>query len=399
VITTGVELTDTTLRFVVLTHHGHSIVPGQYAELALPEGAIVKGKIADRSRFVSFLKNTRKAYKLDSINLVLNSPQIQTFSVSVKGAGPLFIKEAVEKEFGLPAKDIVYDFKALGGNEHGTVLQATAMPKNISQEFINAFKQAGITVLSIESVGHALSRDLLPVAQEIKQQGTVLILSIDSKTTSLTYVVNGRVSQTTLLQFGDAEITEAIMKAMSVDAEGAEKLKREQGLIARDSRAVFDAIVDDCAALVHHVNQSYIDWKTMHSALPALEFVCITGAGSAVKGLDEYISAGLRVPVRVGNVWVNCLSFDEHIPAMPQSESLRYGAAIGVTLVGPHMTNLVPGAHARSLRRKHAAKVSAKIILAFILGVAVGVAVARVLAIPAVHSKIVEVLHKIPTRW
>ncbi|MEO5646692.1 MAG: pilus assembly protein PilM [Candidatus Paceibacterota bacterium] len=392
---TGVMLSDTALRFVALTHHDHSVIPGAYAELVVPQGSIVNGKIVDKSRFINFLKASRKAYKFEQINLVLNSPQIQTFSLSVKGAGQLYVKEAVEKEFGLSIKDIVYDYKVIGADSQTTVLQATAVPKNLSQEFVTAFKQAGITVMSIESIGHALSRDLLPA----NYQGTTLIVSIDTFTTSITYVVNGRVSQTTLIEFGDAMMTNALMEKLSVDSDEADRLKREQGLIARDSRKVFDAIVDDCATLVHHINESYITWKTTHGALSTLETVYLSGQGSIVKGLDEYISAGLRLPVQLGNVWSNCLSFDDHVPVIPQHIAVRFDAAIGVALVGQYMTNLIPNGHAQHLRRKHVARLSGKIILSFIFGVAVGVGVSMLIAFFGLNTRIVEILHKIPTRW
>lgn len=383
---TGVTLTDTTVRFVSLTQHAHAVVPGLYAELTLPERTVINGRIADKSRFVSFLKTLRKGHKIESVNLVLDSALVQTLSLSVADASPVHAKEAVEKAYGLPAKDIIYDYVAIGGNGKDIVLQVTAIPKAVSQEFVSAFKQAGITVLSIESAGHALVRDLIPA----HTRGAALIVNIDTDVTSLVYAVNGRVSQTTLLQFGDAEFNKAL-------GEQAEKLKQEQGLMA--GQPAFNALVDDAAALVHYINTSYIAWKTAHPAVPHIDMVYVTGAGSVVRGLDEYMSTGLRLPVQIANVWVNCLSFDDVIPAMPQKVAARYAAAIGVVLFGPHMLNLVPGSHARALRRKHVARISGKIVLSFILGVAVGIAVARVIAIPAVHIKILEVLHKISARW
>ncbi len=392
---TGVMLSDTALRFVALTQHKESVVPDAYAELVVPQGSIVNGKIVDKSRFIAFLKASKKAYKLEHVNLVLNSPQIQTFSLSVKGAGPLYIKEAVEKEFGLPSKDIVYDYNVIGADEKSTVLQATAIPKSISQEFVTAFKQAGITILSIESIGHALSRDLLPV----HFRGAALIISIDTFTTSITYIVGGRVSQTTLIQFGDAMITDVLMEKLSIDINEADRLKREQGLITRDSRKVFDSIVGDYATLVDLINESYISWKKAHGALSHLEVVYLSGQGSIVKGLDEYLAAGLRLPVQLGNVWGNCLSFDEYVPVMPRHIAIRFDAAIGSALVGQHMTNLIPNGHAQHLRRKHVARLSGKIVLSFIFGVVVGIAVSILIAIFGLNTRIVEILHKIPTRW
>lgn len=392
---TGVTLTDTTLRFVVLTQHSGSVLPERYGEVIIPEGCLSNGAIVDKARFVSFLKKTRNAYKLDSINLVLDSAQIQTFSVSSKGAVPLYIREAVEKEFGLPAKDIVYEYKAIGGTEEMTTMQVTAIAKSASQDFLNAFKSAGITVLSIESVGHALSRALLPLSAP----HNILLIHIDTAVTSLTFIVHNRIAQTIHLAFGDSFFTKAVMDAADVTADKAQGMKQEEGLLGGSSKVVFDAIADDCVAFVRHINDAYVSWRKAHPALPPLHTIYLTGVGSLLRGLDEYISVGLRVPVEQGNVWANCFSFDDHIPAMPQSEAVLYGPAIGVALVGPHMINLLPYNHQKSIRRKRAARMSGKVILSFILGVAVGFVVARAVAIPGVHTKMMDVLHKIEARW
>jgi Tfp pilus assembly PilM family ATPase len=392
---TGVTLTDTVLRFVILTQHAYGVIPERSAELAVPAGCLLNGKIVDKSRFITFLKNTRRAHKIDDINLVLDSAQIQTLTLSIKGAAPLYIKEAIEKEFKLSAKDIVYEYKAVGGKDTTTVMQMTGIAKSVAQEFINAFKSAGMTVLSIESVGHALSRAVLPMVPH----QNALVVSIDSQASSLTFVINGRIAQTLHIEWGDDVIMRAIMDTLAVSGTEAQRLKQDQGLIMQPSRAVFDAVVDECAALVKHIDTTYIAWRTAHPALPPLEAVYLTGAGSTLRGLDEYLSVGLRVPVQQGNVWANCLSFDEHIPSLPQAAAVRYAAAIGVTLVAPHMVNLLPHGHKTSLHRKHVARLSGKILLSFILGMAVGFAAAKLIAQPGIHIAILATLHKIQARW
>jgi Tfp pilus assembly PilM family ATPase len=392
---TGVTLTDTLLRFIVLTQHGNGVVPERFAELAVPAGCLDNGMIVDKSRFITFLRNTRKAHQIDHINLVLDSVQIKTLTLSIKGAAPVYVQEAIEKQFKLPAKDIVYEYKAVGGKDTTTVMQMTGIAKSVAQDFINAFKSAGMTVLSIESVGHALSRALLPIVP----YHNALVVSIDSQATSLTFVINGRIAQTLHIEWGDDVIMKSLMDTLAINGTEAQRLKHEQGLPIQHSRTVFDAVVKDCAALVHHINETYIAWRTAHPALPPLEKIYLTGTGSALRGLDEYISVGLRVPVEQGNVWANCLSLDEYIPSLPQTTAVRYAAAIGVTLVAPHNVNLLPDAHKQSLHRKHVARVSGKILLSFVLGIVVGFAVARLIAIPTIHTRILDALHKTQARW
>ncbi len=88
---------------------------------------------------------------------------MQVFSISVKGAAPLYIKEAVEKMFGMSAKDIMYEYHAIGGDGKITTFQVTTILKVVIQEFLSCFKAVDITVLTMESIGHALSRSILPI--------------------------------------------------------------------------------------------------------------------------------------------------------------------------------------------------------------------------------------------
>jgi Tfp pilus assembly PilM family ATPase len=392
---TGVALSDSTLRFVKFAQEGEMSVPQHAGTINVPAGLIENGRVVNKGKFISFLKTARKIHRFDTINLVLISPLVQTFSISVKGAAPLYIKEAVEKMFGLPAKDIIYEYHAIGGTEALTTFQVTTILKVVSQEFLSCFKQADITVLTLDSIGHALTRAILPIGDN----SPTMVVNIDRDITTVVIGVNGKVSQTTMFAFGDDSFTDAIIEKLSVSEEKVAALKMDQGLIGDDSKKIFDALADDCAALVHHINEEYVAWHHSHKALPPVERIYLTGAGSMLKGLDEYISLGLRLPVEVANVWANCLSFDEYVPNLPQSEAVNYPVAIGAALVSNDGANMLPGDHKQAMQRKHIMGVTAKIILSFILGVAVGFAVARIIAIPTVHIQIMDVLHKIQARW
>lgn len=389
------EISDTALRLITLKQHDDMAVPEQYAEFSIPEGCLDNGRIIDKQRLVSFLKTVKKAHRLEQVNLVLASSQIQTMSLSVKGAAALYIKEAVEKEFVLPAKDILYDYHAVGGDTVTTAFQVTAVPRAVSQEFLAAFKAAGIVIASLESVAHALNRALLPTVFH----RTAMIVNIDRDVTTVALIANGKISQSTMFAFGDNIFTDTIAKGLSLSTEETEKIKREQGIMIGTNRAVFDAVADDCVALAHHINKTYIDWHTAHKTLSPLETMYLSGAGSVLKGLDEYLSVELRAPVSVANVWANCLSFERYVPALPQADAVRYAAVIGASLSSADSLNLLPQDHKNTLHRKHLLSVTAKVLLSFALGVAVGFVVAKAWAVPEVRVQAFALLHKIKAWW
>ncbi len=61
---TGVELSDTVLRFVKLKEHDRMVLPEHAGELPLPEGLLENGRVANKTKFIGFLKTARKRISL-----------------------------------------------------------------------------------------------------------------------------------------------------------------------------------------------------------------------------------------------------------------------------------------------------------------------------------------------
>ena len=45
------------------------------------------------------------------------------------------------------------------------------------------------------------------------------------------------------------------------------------------------------------------------------------------------LKPSVSIPVEIANVWVNAFDFEEIIPDMPRQDSLRFAAAVGLTLL------------------------------------------------------------------
>jgi len=59
-------------------------------------------------------------------------------------------------------------------------------------------------------------------------------------------------------------------------------------------------------------------------------FLC--GGDSNLDGMIEYFSNELKLPVQMGNPWVNMFSYDNYVPEMEKREALAYTTAIGLAL-------------------------------------------------------------------
>ena len=59
------------------------------------------------------------------------------------------------------------------------------------------------------------------------------------------------------------------------------------------------------------------------------------GRGANLKGLLDFISLKLKIPVELGNPWINILPKQlKEVPGLPFAQSLGYATALGLALRG-----------------------------------------------------------------
>ena len=66
-----------------------------------------------------------------------------------------------------------------------------------------------------------------------------------------------------------------------------------------------------------------------------VEKIFISGGGANLKGLADFLSSDLGIPVALGNPWINILPEPlKEVPELPFEESLKYTTALGLALRG-----------------------------------------------------------------
>ena len=58
----------------------------------------------------------------------------------------------------------------------------------------------------------------------------------------------------------------------------------------------------------------------------------LAGGNATVRGLPEYLETSLKIPVELGDVFVNLAPRESWLPPLDYLESLAYGTAIGLAL-------------------------------------------------------------------
>ena len=139
------------------------------------------------------------------------------------------------------------------------------------------------------------------------------------------------------------------MKERDIDSNEALQILKQNG-VARSALDTTELLIDRVDELKTIIERFAISWQGQKgNDVSPLKSMYVTGA--AIPGLVEYLSAGLRLPVREGNPWVRCLSFDDDIPPLHHADAQRYTAAIGLAIPDHVHTNLLPMIQQRLIKR------------------------------------------------
>ena len=77
----GLDFSDATMRFVRLKEGAHGILPSMYAELTIPDGCMLGGRIVDEIKFTQFLKEGKKKYNLTYVRVSIPESQVYSFTI------------------------------------------------------------------------------------------------------------------------------------------------------------------------------------------------------------------------------------------------------------------------------------------------------------------------------
>lgn len=334
---TGLDFSDATLRFVELQEREHGIVPTRYEETPIPTGLLQGGRIVDDKGFTAFLAEVKEKFKLKYVRVAIPESQIYSFTLPLDLAAGANIKSAIELvlEDNIPLKAVetIFDYHILLQNEKNIVVQVFAISETVSRAYFTCFSQAGLIPISFELDGQAIARAVLPRTYK----GSCMIVDFGAGRTSMSIVTQGTTVYTSTLDFGGRNMTETLAKELHISFEEAQELKHEYGIAsARDNKGVYSVLMGGVSTLKDEINRRYVYWhekKNQYGGVfPNIDTIYLCGGHSNLKGLADYLSVSLKVKVIQANPWVNCLSFDDIIPVMPQETSMSYVTAIGLVL-------------------------------------------------------------------
>lgn len=360
----GIDISDLSIKLVSLYQRGTGVHLEALGRVELPLGTVMGGEIKKTDLFVQSLRELveNPLYgKVSSNEVYACLPETKTFLKLIDvGNNPNNINDLVLKELEnnipMATSDIYWDWQMIDFTGGHRYILVGAAPRSIADQYIDLFKQAGLTIVGLElesiSTVRALLREEDPMySSDIST--TYAVIDVGARRTSMVIYGGNTILFSVSLPISSEEATLRIAETMNIDVAQAEKAKlvcgfsqdKAEGIV----RQILMSLVDRLVVKINGI----IKFQTSHyPQFPAINKILLAGSGVNIEKFDEILAEKLGIAVVKGNVRTNLSDpiekFDEifsdaqtqmlkdkKIDATGQIEqdiSVNFAAAVGLAL-------------------------------------------------------------------
>lgn len=349
----GLDISDFSIKMAQLEKKRKSFELRSFNRVSVAAGIIKEGEIQKERELIEIIKRCLTKVKGKSLRTpcaVCSLPEQHSF-VKIIQLPKMKLKEVreavkweAEANIPLSLEEVYLDWQIIPSSkafDHLGIL-INAVPKKLVDKYLQVLRAADIepVVFEIESV--ATARSLIKNGWTLQP---VLIIDLGFSRTSFIIFAGHSIRFTSSISISNQQMITEIAKRLGVSQKEAQLLKFKIGLDKEKKKGkVFNALLPTLAKLVDQI-KDYITFHKEHihkinGYQEDISKIILCGGGAYFKGLPQYLSARLKVPVSLGNPWVNILLSKagklppSKIPGIPYKESLAYSTALGLALRG-----------------------------------------------------------------
>lgn len=337
----GVDISDRSIKFFELRRKNGGFSASKFGARNLPPGIVESGEIKEKEKFIDFLKSIKNELGTKFVNVSLPEERAFLSRAKIPAAKEEELRSILEfqleEHIPLSAQDAVFDFEVVEKGDIGKKseflnINIVAFPKALVENYRDAFAGAGFIPLAFEMEAYAFAR--VVVLEEEKNSCFIVNMG---KTRTTFAIMSGRTMQfASTIEIGGDNFDAALVKNLDISQLKAEEIKKEHGLIrSKDNEKIFNFLLPTAAAIKDEISRHIIYWNSHvedDASEKMVKKIILCGGEANLKGLSEYLSHELKLPVELSNPWANLISFEKEIPELELEESLGYVVAMGLSL-------------------------------------------------------------------
>lgn len=347
----GIDINDLSIKIIKLKKKARGFSLDSFNEIPIKPGIVKDGAIVDQdalAKAIVIACDTVKGVKLDTKYAVVSLPEEKSFFQLIQMPKMELeeLRSAVphEAENYIPLTiDKVYlDFQIIDqhtANSNHLDLLVNVMPRPIIDAYVSCFKKAGIVPCVLEVESQAIVRSLVKKGE--RDSSTIFIDFGQTKTSFIIFSENS-IRFTSSIPISSSQLTDTIAQKLGITFNKAEELKIKYGLTASkderyDIKGIIRPILNDLVSQI----KKYISFYQGHAfrqhspADDKIEKIVLCGGGVNLKGFAEFIFEELKIPVEIGNPFVNVfLQKNITNELIPPQKVLSFTTALGLALRG-----------------------------------------------------------------
>lgn len=263
---------------------------------------------------------------------IINLPQMKKKDLSQA------IRWEAKKVIPMPLEEMILDWKLLEEKKDSGTLKKdkeerkikhiqvllTSAPKALVQNYINIFKQAKLSLLSLETEVFALIRSLVG-----NDPSVIMLVDIGAFVTSISVVENGIPQLSRNIEVGGESITQLIARKTMLSYEQAEQFKFDLSIDSGQEEKLPPYLEAGLSSVINEIKYSYNLYQNQSEK--KIDKVILTGGSALLKGIASYLSSLLNTKVYLGDPWARVI-YPEELRSILDMLGARFAVAVGLAM-------------------------------------------------------------------
>jgi type IV pilus assembly protein PilM len=310
----GLDVGSTAVRAAELTEGGKPSVV-RAAQVPLPSGAVENGEVRDVDAVAEALRElwTRGGFKSRKVYMGVGNQRVVVREIALPAMPEKELRQSlgfqVQEFIPMPVEEAVLDFHLIEETEiegrQMVRLLLVAAQKAMVDTLVSAATAAKLEPLGLDLIPFALVRAVGAAGAGMElERGTEAIVDVGAHVTNIVVHSAGETRFVRILPSGGRDVTNAIARALSIDEELAERLKRGEA-VEDDTAAIERATEVSLQRATQFVDEirSSLEFYSAQTQGARIDKLLISGGGSKLGGLVEIFRQRIPVLVEQGRVF------------------------------------------------------------------------------------------------
>jgi len=293
------------------------------------------------TKYGAILRAIKEQAKVTAKSAAVSLPSSAVFHAIVtlpmvdKSQFDKVLQAEVKKLLPLPLEKLSLDYQFLGKDKQQKEqrILINAVEKSRVEFYVKIFHAAGLTLEALEPESTALTRALIG-----KDMATSMIVDIGAKNTNF-FIVDQSVPMThNTIESGGDKINKILANRLGVNLDLIDQVKRDlfnsvranKSLISKDK--IFDMISPVLDPVMKEIEYSLELYSRQHgNEGKTPEKIILTGGGSIIPFLPDYIEAYFNKKCFLGDPWARIV-YQEKLRPVLNKIGPRMSVAVGLAL-------------------------------------------------------------------